>query len=241
MGAVGLLPKHINGEPAAEQGGSTRRSHLYVRRPGWQRRDSRGHRLLRGGFARHPGGYVQIGDPYTQKNMQDFLQEARDQGLITFITDCGGGGLSSAVGESGMMAGGCEVDLSRVPLKYEGLDPWEIWISESQERMVVAVGPENESRFTELARKHAVEASVIGAYTDRGVLEVRHQGRVCAYMDLSLLDEEFPPWEFDCEWQPPADRLSEPVLGDPWGSPWPLAGHAGVAQIRAREVDHPPV
>ncbi|MGP8104482.1 MAG: AIR synthase-related protein [Desulfobaccales bacterium] len=215
VGAVGLLPKQINGEPAAKK--AAQPGDLIFTCGGRVGKDGI-HGVTASSEVASPGtpaGHVQIGDPYTQKNMQDFLQEARDQGLITFITDCGGGGLSSAVGESAMMAGGCEVDLSRVPLKYEGLDPWEIWISESQERMVVAVGPENESRFTELARKHAVEASVIGAYTDRGVLEVRHQGRVCAYMDLSLLDEEFPPWEFDCEWQPPADRLSEPVLGDP--------------------------
>ena len=61
--------------------------------------------------------------------MHDFLLEARDEGLITFITDNGGGGLSSSVGESARFAGGARVDLDRVPLKYEGLDVWEIWVS----------------------------------------------------------------------------------------------------------------
>ena len=215
VGAVGLLPKQLKGKPAAKK--AAQPGDLIFMCGGRVGKDGI-HGVTASSEVASPGtpaGHVQIGDPYTQKNMQDFLQEARDQGLITFITDCGGGGLSSAVGESAMMAGGCEVDLSRVPLKYQGLDPWEIWISESQERMVVAVRPENQAHFKELARKHAVEASVIGAYNDSGVLEVKHQGRVCAYMDLSLLEEEFPPWEFDCEWQPPANRLSEPVLGEP--------------------------
>ena len=215
VGALGLLPKEVKGEPAARK--AAQPGDLIFMCGGRVGQDG-----IHGVTASSevassgtPAGHVQIGDPYTQKNMQDFLLEARDQGLIAFITDCGGGGLSSAVGESAMMAGGCEVDLSLVPLKYQGLDPWEIWISESQERMVVAVRPENETAFKHLAGKHAVEATVIGAYTDRGVLEVKHQGRSCAYMEFSLLEEEFPPWEFECEWLPPARRLSEPVLGEP--------------------------
>ena len=85
-----------------------------------------------------------------------------------------------------------------MPLKYQGLDPWEIWISESQERMVVAVAPGKRGRL-----QGAWPASTrwrppsSGRYTDPGVLEVKYQGRTCAYMDFSLLEEEFPPWEFD--------------------------------------------
>ena len=86
-----------------------------------------------------PAGHVQIGDPYTQKKMHDFLLEARDEGLMRFITDNGGGGLSSSVGETARFSNGCDIQLEKVPLKYEGLDQWEIWISESQERMTVAV------------------------------------------------------------------------------------------------------
>jgi phosphoribosylformylglycinamidine synthase II len=215
VGALGLLPKEVKGEPAARK--AAQPGDLIFMCGGRVGQDGI-HGVTASSEVASPGtpaGHVQIGDPYTQKNMQDFLQEARDQGLITFITDCGGGGLSSAVGESAMMAGGCEVDLSLVPLKYQGLDPWEIWISESQERMVVAVRPENETTFRNLAGKHAVEATVIGVYTDRGLLEVKFQGRPCAHMEFSLLDEEFPPWEFECEWLPPARRLSEPVLGEP--------------------------
>jgi phosphoribosylformylglycinamidine synthase subunit PurSL len=235
VGALGLLPKAVKGEPAAKK--ASHPGDLIIVCGGRVGKDGI-HGVTASSEVASPGtpaGHVQIGDPYTQKNMQDFLQESRDQGLITFITDCGGGGLSSAVGESAMMAGGCEVDLSLVPLKYQGLDPWEIWISESQERMVVAVRPEDEAPFQQLARKHAVEATVIGAYTDRGLLEVQHQGRTCAYMDLSLLDEEFPAWEFDCEWLAPASRLTEPVLGEPDDPQGLLLAMLGRPNICSRE------
>ncbi|MBI4796951.1 MAG: phosphoribosylformylglycinamidine synthase [Deltaproteobacteria bacterium] len=214
VGALGLLPREINGKPGAEKKASPGDLILMC-----------GGRVGRDGIhgvtassevasAGTPAGHVQIGDPYTQKKMHDFLLEARDRGLITFITDCGGGGLSSAVGESARVAGGVEVWLDKIPLKYAGLDPWEIWISESQERMVAAVKPENEGEFLALAAKHAVEATAIGRYTDSGVLQVSHQGRTCAAIDLSFLEEDFPPWEFAAEWLAPARRLSEPVLGE---------------------------
>ena len=124
-----------------------------------------------------PAGHVQIGDPYTQKKMHDFLIEVRDEKLITFITDNGGGGLSSSVGESARFAGGAVVDIDRVPLKYEGLDVWEIWISESQERMTVAVRPDHLDRFMELSAKHEVESTVIGRYAATGKLDLRYQGK----------------------------------------------------------------
>ncbi|MCE5334709.1 MAG: phosphoribosylformylglycinamidine synthase [Desulfobacteraceae bacterium] len=163
-----------------------------------------------------PAGHVQIGDPYTQKKMHDFLLEARDEDLITFITDNGGGGLSSSVGESALMAGGAVVDVDKVPLKYEGLDVWEIWISESQERMTIAVAPDCLDRFMELSRKHEVESTVIGRYENTGKLHLRYGGKTCAYLDLSFFSEDFPQWEFDAEWLPPQARgLSDPVLSEP--------------------------
>jgi len=163
-----------------------------------------------------PAGHVQIGDPYTQKKMHDFLLEVRDRGLIQFITDNGGGGLSSSVGESARFSNGCEVDLENVPLKYEGLDQWEIWISESQERMTVSVRPEDLDEFMQLSRRHAVESTVIGRYTDSGKLQISWEGRICASVDVDLLTKGFPQWEFDAEWTPPELRgLREPVLKDP--------------------------
>ena len=215
VAAAGLLPKEIKGEPGAKK--AARPGDLIFMCGGRVGKDGI-HGVTASSEVASPGtpaGHVQIGDPYTQKNLHDFLLEARDQGLINFITDCGGGGLSSAVGESAQMAGGCEVWLEKVPLKYQGLDPWEVWVSVSQERMVVGIAPEGEAAFQRLARKHAVEATVIGRYTDRGVLEVRYQGRACAHMDLSFLEEDFPPWEFEAEWLPPSLRLTEPVLADP--------------------------
>ena len=80
---------------------------------------------------------VQIGDPITQKKMTDFLLVARDRGLYRAITDNGAGGLSSSVGEMASDTGGCEIDLSLAPLKYPGLQPWEIFVSEAQERMTL--------------------------------------------------------------------------------------------------------
>ncbi|RJP87663.1 MAG: phosphoribosylformylglycinamidine synthase [Desulfobacteraceae bacterium] len=163
-----------------------------------------------------PAGHVQIGDPYTQKKMHDFLLEARDEGLIAYITDNGGGGLSSSIGETAMMSDGCRVFLEKVPLKYDGLDQWEIWISESQERMTVAVKPEHIDRFMELSLRHAVESTVIGEYTDSGKLHITYNDKTCAYVDMDLLKSGFPRWEFDAVWQPPELRgLHEPVIGEP--------------------------
>ena len=163
-----------------------------------------------------PAGHVQIGDPYTQKKMHDFLLEARDEGIIEFITDNGGGGLSSSVGESARWSNGCHVNLEKVPLKYEGLDPWEIWVSESQERMTVAVRPHNIDRFLELSAKHAVESTVIGEYNNSGYLHLTFNKKTCAYIQMDLLESSFPQWEFDAEWVSPLSRgLKEPVWSEP--------------------------
>lgn len=168
-------------------------------------------------FSEHtPAGHVQIGDPYTQKKMHDFLLEARDEGLISFITDNGGGGLSSSIGESAQHAGGACVELERVPLKYEGLDVWEIWISESQERMTIAVHPHHLDRFMELSRKHEVESTVIGRYEDTGKLHLKYNGKTCGCLHLSLFAEDFPKWRFDAHWSSPRQRgMTEPVLSEP--------------------------
>ncbi|MDI6854120.1 MAG: AIR synthase-related protein [Deltaproteobacteria bacterium] len=214
VGAVGLMPKSVQGAPCSRK--EARPGDLVFMCGGRVGKDGI-HGVTASSEVSSPGtpaGHVQIGDPYTQKKMHDFLLEARDLGLINFITDCGGGGLSSAVGESGQLAGGVEVWLEKVPLKYAGLDPWEIWVSESQERMVVGLSPENQPLFQKLAARHEVEVTAIGRFTDTGLLKVSYEGQVCADIDLALLSEDFPPWEFEAEWLPPAARLSEPVLGD---------------------------
>jgi len=177
--AVGMMPARVAGRPSHEK--RTRPGDLIIMCGGRVGKDGiHGVTASSEVFSENtPAGHVQIGDPYTQKKMHDFLMEARDQGLIRFITDNGGGGLSSSIGESARFAGGCEVQLERVPLKYEGLDQWEIWVSESQERMTVAIAPEDLERFMALSRLHAVESTVIGRYTDSGKLHVTWEGRTC--------------------------------------------------------------
>lgn len=214
--ALGIMPKMVAGTPCHEK--KTSPGECIVMCGGRVGKDGiHGVTASSETFSAHtPAGHVQIGDPYTQKKMHDFLLEARDEGLIAFITDNGGGGLSSSIGESARFSGGCLVKLDAVPLKYEGLDPWEIWVSESQERMTVSVKPEHVERFMALSEKHAVESTVIGTYTDSGYLEITWEGRTIAYVHMDLLEEGFPQWEFDCEWLSPALRgLHEPVLGAP--------------------------
>ena len=214
--ALGIMPATVKGEPAEQK--KTSPGELIIMCGGRVGKDGiHGVTASSETFsANTPAGHVQIGDPYTQKKMHDFLLEARDEGLIPFLTDNGGGGLSSSIGESAEYAGGCEVNLEKVPLKYEGLDQWEIWISESQERMTVAVKPEHLDRFMALSRRHAVESTVIGKYTDSGKLHIMYNNQTCAYVNLDLLASGFPQWEFEAEWISPEERgLSEPVIGEP--------------------------
>src|ERR1051326_7066632 len=107
---------------------------------------------------------VQIGHAIAEKKTMDVLLQARNKRLYRAVTDCGAGGFSSAIGELGKDTG-VRVDLEKAPLKYPGLEPWEIWVSESQERMVLAVPPENWSALSALFRAEDVEATVIGEFT----------------------------------------------------------------------------
>jgi len=216
VSAVGVMPHAVKGRPCHEK--TTSPGELVVMCGGRVGADGiHGVTAASASYSEHtPAGHVQIGDPYTQKKMHDFLLEARDQGLIPFITDNGGGGLSSSVGESARFCNGAEVDLKKVPLKYEGLDPWQIWVSESQERMTVSVAPQDIDAFMALAEKHNVEATVIGRYTGDGKLKLTYGDQVCAYVDVAFLEKGFPQWEFEAAWQEPVARgLAEPVLGEP--------------------------
>jgi phosphoribosylformylglycinamidine synthase II len=214
--ALGIMPNQVNGKPSHEK--KTSPGELIIMSGGRVGKDGiHGVTASSESFSENtPAGHVQIGDPYTQKKMHDFLLECRDEGLIPFITDNGGGGLSSSIGESAMISNGCVVDLDKVPLKYEGLDMWEIWVSESQERMTIAVKPEHLDRFMELSSLHEVESTVIGEYTDTGKLHIRYKGETCAYVDMDLLDKGFPSWEFDAVWISPEGRgMTEPVISSP--------------------------
>ncbi len=214
--ALGIMPSRVQGTPAEQK--TTSDGDIVIMCGGRIGKDGiHGVTASSEVFSEHtPAGHVQIGDPYTQKKMHDFLLEARDEGLIQFITDNGGGGLSSSIGESARFSNGCRIELEKAPLKYEGLDQWEIWVSESQERMTVAVKPEHVDRFMELSRKHAVESTAIGTYTSTGKLHITYEGKTCAYIDMNLLTSGFPQWEFDAHWMDPEHRgLTEPVLGEP--------------------------
>ncbi|MFW6055158.1 MAG: AIR synthase-related protein [Thermodesulfobacteriota bacterium] len=155
-----------------------------------------------------PATAVQIGDPITQRKMYDFLMRARDQGLYNAITDNGAGGLSSSVGEMAEDTGGCELDLARVPLKYDGLVPWEILLSEAQERMTVAVPEKHLPWFLELAREMDVEATDLGRFTDSGFFRVRFNQRLVAELDMDFMHHGLPQMELEAVWKRP---ISEPL------------------------------
>jgi phosphoribosylformylglycinamidine synthase subunit PurSL len=156
---------------------------------------------------------VQIGDPITQKRMCDFILEARDQGMYRCITDNGAGGLSSSVGEMAQFSGGCDLDLKKAPLKYSGLQPWEILVSESQERMTFAVAPQKVDAFLNLAAVMNVEAVVLGSFTDTGLFLIRYGDRTVACLDMAFLHEGLPPMHLKAAWNPP--QHSEPSFAEP--------------------------
>ena len=150
-----------------------------------------------------PAQAVQIGDPITQRNMYEFLLEARDLGLYRALTDNGAGGLSSSVGEMCRESGGVDLDLAKAPLKYEGLQPWEIFLSEAQERMSLAVPPEKLEAFLTLAARREVEAAALGTFTASGALTVRYGERIVAHLDLEFLHEGCPRMMIEARWKPP--------------------------------------
>lgn len=159
-----------------------------------------------------PTSAVQIGDPITQKKMLDFLLEARDLGLFRFVTDNGAGGLSSSLGEMARESGGCRIHLDRAPLKYPGLDPWEILLSEAQERMSFAVPPESWKEFADLARRRGVEVSDLGEFTDHGSLDCFFRGTCVASLDMAFLHDGNPRMRIKAKWTPP--RHLEPPPQD---------------------------
>ncbi len=169
---------------------------------------------------------VQIGDPITQKMMFDFLAEARDRGLYSAITDNGAGGLSSSVGEMARQPGGARLDLARAPLKYQGLAPWEILVSEAQERMTVAVPPEHLAEFLSLARRREVEATDLGAFTDDGLFRCTFGDAPVLLLPLDFLHDGDPELRISAEWAPPAPAPIAP-------RPEPLDHREGNALARA--------
>lgn len=136
-------------------------------------------------------GAVQIGNAIEEKRMSDAIIEARDEGLIRAIQDCGAGGFSSAIGEMGEKVG-TNVDLANAPLKYHGLAPWEIWVSESQERMILAIPKNKLKRFIKVCQKYNVEESMLGVFDGSKRLKVYFNKELVCDLDMEFLHHGLP-------------------------------------------------
>ena len=147
-----------------------------------------------------PVSAVQLGDPITQKRVADFLLEARDMGIYRGLTDNGAGGLSSSVGELAQLSGGATMDVGLARTKYPGLKPYELVVSESQERMTIAVPRESLSVFMALAERRGVEASDLGEFTDSGTFEIFYNQKRVASLDLEFLHKGLPRLQLTAEW-----------------------------------------
>jgi phosphoribosylformylglycinamidine synthase len=157
------------------------------------------------------GGAVQIGNAITEKKVQDVIVQARDRGLFSAITDCGAGGFSSAVGEMGAELGAA-VNLEAAPLKYEGLSYTEIWISESQERMVLAVPPAKSKELLALCESEDVEAVVLGTFEPTGRLKLLYKDSTVADLDMHFLHEGRPVQVRSAEYKAPT---AKPIPAQP--------------------------
>ena len=158
------------------------------------------------------GGAVQIGNPITEKKILDVLMQARDKNLYSAITDCGAGGLSSAVGEMGEETGAI-VYLDKVPIKYHGLSYAEIWISEAQERMVLAVSPKNKDALLKMFAAENAEATVIGEFTSTKRLELFYQGNKVSDIEMKFLHSGQPRITKKAVWKIP--KYKEPDFSCP--------------------------
>ncbi|MDA8336895.1 MAG: AIR synthase-related protein [Peptococcaceae bacterium] len=183
---------------------------------------------------------VQIGHAIEEKRTSDALLAARDAGVIRAVTDCGAGGFGSALGEMGAEVG-VEVFLEQVPLKYSGLAPWEIFESESQERMVLAVDPDDWEKLRELCAGFNVEATVIARFTGDRRLKVSHKGETVCDLDMGFVHDGLPQTVLEATWQPPV--LTEPDLPSPgdWEDIYRrVMGHLNVCSKEpiVRRYDH---
>lgn len=214
VGTVGLIPREVNGEPGWEKCAKSGDKIVVV-----------GGRVGQDGIhgatfssealtSGSPATAVQIGDPITQKKLSDaIIKEARDLNLYNSITDNGAGGISCSVAEMAKECGGCRVELEKVPLKYPNLEPWKIWISESQERMTLAVPPEKLEQFTKLMNHRGVEVSVIGDFTDSGRCQVNHMGKTIMDMEMAFLHDGLPRKSLKTTYTKPQNK--EPNFPEP--------------------------
>ena len=240
-GTVGLIPKEIGGTPGHHK--EIHPGDLIVMAGGRIGKDGI-HGATFSSEELHgdsPLQAVQIGDPITQKKMSDFIYEARDADLYRFITDNGAGGLSSSVGEMAEQCGGCRMDLAKAPLKYAGMQPWEILVSEAQERMSFAVPPENIETFAKLAEERDVEITVLGEFTDNGKFHMLYNDKTVACMDIEFMHSGLPRMHLKAKWQPP--QHDEPVAPTPEALEETVVNMLGRLNIcsdeyKARQYDH---
>lgn len=202
-GTVGIIPKIINNKKGYEKKANVGDCIVMV-----------GGRIGKDGIhgatfssealdEQSPVTAVQIGDPITQRKMYDFILCVRDLGLYTAITDNGAGGLSSSVGEMAQDTGGCHIDLSKAPLKYDGLCPWEILLSEAQERMTIAVPKENIQQLVDIAKHMDVETSILGEFTDSGYFHATYGSKTVAYLHMEFLHHGVPQLKLNAQWEKP--------------------------------------
>ncbi len=187
-----------------------------------------------------PTQAVQIGDPITQKKMSDFIYEARDKALYRFVTDNGAGGLSSSIGEMSGLCGGCIIDVKKAPLKYAGLQPWEIILSEAQERMSFAVPPENLDEFLRLAELRDVEATALGEFTDNGKFHVLYGKKTIAYLDIEFMHDGLPRMKLKAKWTPPAFKNPDFTKRNLRNDFIQMPGRLNICsdEYKARQYDH---
>jgi phosphoribosylformylglycinamidine synthase II len=186
-----------------------------------------------------PVSAVQIGDPFTQKRVGDFIIEARDRGLISGITDNGAGGLSSSVGEMARITNGATLELDNIPLKYPGLADYEIVISESQERMTIST--RSFAELKRLAERYNVEATSVGMFHTKGYFEVTRKGKPVALLDLEFLHNGCPTLQLQSEWKlPQIDEHWGPASTDYRDSLLGLLAHPNICTREAviRQYDH---
>src|SRR2546423_13015885 len=153
---------------------------------------------------------VQVGDPFTGKKLIESSLELVDAGLVESLQDCGAAGLASSLAEMAREGAGIEVQLDRVPLREEGMEPWEIIVSESQERMVAVVRPQMLAAVERVCERWELASAVIGEVTDDGVLRALHDGEVFGEIPAVLLTHECPRHEVDLGPRPVPDGRAAP-------------------------------
>ena len=142
---------------------------------------------------------VQVGDPFTGKKLIEVSLELVESGLVESLQDCGAAGLASSLAEMARDGAGIDVHLDRVPLREEGMEPWEIMISESQERMVAVVRPTMLDAVRAVCDRWELHHAAIGEVTDNRLLRAFHDGTAVGEIPARLLTDECPRYEVEQE------------------------------------------